>query len=126
MVEFYKTNNYILKWLYTKAENGKEAAKIVRNMPRVKHDHKDAIKEVKKIEYDEYITGLKIMESDMYFQVHNSTEQRLCNCVKKEDIYPELTEANYKKERNGQKVRYMALKENIEKAIKNRRLDVYE
>ena len=37
------------------AESSKEAAKIARSIPRVKHDHKDAILSVKKISYQEYV-----------------------------------------------------------------------
>lgn len=40
-------NNYIIKPFFVKANDGKEAAKIVRNTPRVKHDHKYAIIDVK-------------------------------------------------------------------------------
>ena len=59
-------NNYIIKCFYVKANDGEEAAKIVRQKPRVKHHHKDAIRDVIAIELEEYLTGLKIMEADMY------------------------------------------------------------
>ena len=36
------------------AEDGKEAAKMVRQFPRVKHNHKDAILSVNKIDYERY------------------------------------------------------------------------
>ena len=35
--------NYVDKIFAVKASSGKEAAAKVRNFPRVKHDHKDAI-----------------------------------------------------------------------------------
>ena len=70
-----RRNRYILKWFYLKADSGKEAARIIRFTPRVKHHHKDAIREVVIIDYDEYVNGIKIMTSDMYFNVHNSTDQ---------------------------------------------------
>lgn len=60
-------NKYILKWLYIKAIDGKEAAKIARNIPRVKHNHKDVIRELKKIPFDEYVIGLKMNLQDKYF-----------------------------------------------------------
>ena len=44
-----RRGHYIVKAFYIKADNGKEAAAKVRMLPRVKHDWKDAINEVKKI-----------------------------------------------------------------------------
>lgn len=41
--------------LYITAENGREAAKVARVMPRVKHDHKDAILSVSEIDVDSYV-----------------------------------------------------------------------
>ena len=98
-------NKYILKWFYVKAENGKDAAKIVRETPRVKHHQKYAIIEVVEIEFEEYCNGLKLMNSDMYFKVHNSSDQKIYNCVKPEEIYPEEKDIKYKKKRNGQRIR---------------------
>ncbi len=83
-------NKYITKWFYVRTENGKVAAKIVRNRPRVKHHHKDAIREVIQIKYQEYINGLRIMSDDMYFKVHNRQDQILYNCVKQEELYEEI------------------------------------
>ena len=37
------------------AESGKEAAQIARSIPRVKHDHKDAILGCVEIDYEEYL-----------------------------------------------------------------------
>ena len=47
-------NNYIPVKFAVKAESKKAAAKMVRNFPRVKHDHKDAILDVKQIDYVEF------------------------------------------------------------------------
>lgn len=102
-------NNYILKWFYVKAESGVDAARIVRNKPRVKHHHKFAIKDVKKIDFEEYINGLKTMASDPYFNVHNSRDQRLFKCIDKDDLYREVEDKGYKKERNGQRLKYELL-----------------
>lgn len=93
-------HRYITKWFYVKASSGKEAAYIVRYKPRVKHNHKDAIREVVPITYDEYIEGIKIMASDMYFNVHNSTDQKLYNCIKQEDLYPEEKNTKIKKDKS--------------------------
>ena len=64
-------NKYIEKWFYIKAKSGKEAAKIVRDLPRVKHHHKDAIKDVIKISFEEYINGKKLTDQDFFFHIHN-------------------------------------------------------
>ena len=48
------------------AEDGKDAAKRVRNYPRVKHDHKDAILNVTQINYDEYLYLLALNNNDNY------------------------------------------------------------
>ena len=84
-------NKAILKTFYIKAESGKEAAKKARNTPRVKHDHKDAIRDVVKITFEEYVAGKLKMQNDLYFQIHSSTEQRKCGCVSKDEIFKEET-----------------------------------
>ena len=110
-------NNYIIKCFYVKANDGEEAAKIVRQKPRVKHHHKDALRDVIAIELEEYLTGLKIMEADMYFKVQNSSDQRLYNCVKQEDIYPEEDKKKYKKPRNGQRLRALEMEKEMKKYV---------
>ena len=69
-------NKYILKNFYIKTDSAKKAAYIIRNVPRVKHDHKDAIRNVREITYEEYIEGAKKMGMDDYFRIHNSSEQK--------------------------------------------------
>lgn len=59
------------------ADNGKEAAKIVRRIPRVKHDHKDAIISVKEITIEEYEELIQQNKNDEYLQCHSVQEQRL-------------------------------------------------
>lgn len=46
---------YYLVDLFIKAENGRDAAKVVRKMPRVKHDHKYAVLNVREIVLDTYL-----------------------------------------------------------------------
>lgn len=72
-----RRNNYILKEFYVKAESRKEAARIVKETPRVKHDHKDVIRKVEEINLGEYCQGKKAMSEDPYFQVHSKQEQIL-------------------------------------------------
>lgn len=68
---------YIIKDFYVMANDGKKAALKVRWFPRVKHHWKDAIEAVYKITDDEYRIGVFKTHTDLYFQMKNSTEQRI-------------------------------------------------
>ena len=57
------------------AENGKEAAQIARSIPRVKHDHKDAILGCVEIDYEEYLLLQVINSNDPYLKCSNKQEQ---------------------------------------------------
>ena len=112
-------NHYILKWFYVKALTGEEAAKVVRDKPRVKHDHKDAIRDLIEISFEDYLIGLKINSEDMYFKCNNKQEQEYYKCVKLEEIYPEEKEKpNYKKKRNGQIRKYRFLEKEMKREIR--------
>lgn len=50
------------------AEDGKAAAKIARFIPRVKHNNKHAILNVKKVSYEEYLLQQDVNNSDAYLQ----------------------------------------------------------
>lgn len=80
-------NKYIIKNFYIKTDNAKKAAFIIRNTPRVKHDHKDAIRQVRKITYEEYIEGVIQNKNDLYFHIHNSSVQKriLSNDIEDEE-----------------------------------------
>ena len=58
------------------AESRKDAAKIARKMPRVKHNHKDAILSVKQISKDEYLSLKKINSSDCYLRCESKQDQK--------------------------------------------------
>ena len=85
MKEYYKVvckcghvgkKHYIPVTFCVYAENGKEAAKIARNIPRVKHNHKDAIISCSRISFNE---ALKINEAnslDVYLKCSSIQEQR--------------------------------------------------
>lgn len=83
-------NNYIVKTFAVYAENGKEAAKIARKFPRVKHNQKDAILSVQKISKQEYRNLYKQNNSDLYFRCESIQDQkRLCsltNQIKREQF----------------------------------------
>lgn len=88
---------YITKFFYVKAETKKEAAEKVRWFPRVKHHHKDAIKEVKCISQDEFVAGLKEFSKDPYFKAKNKQEQKAkCVGIDYETFYEERHQT-YKK-----------------------------
>ena len=92
-----KRNNYILKMFYVCALNGREAALIVRKMGRVKHHHKDAIRDVELISYNEYLEGLEKNNNDTYFNVQNSSDQKMfCNFTDGE-IIREAEQESFKK-----------------------------
>lgn len=87
---------YALKTFAVIAESGKEAAHKVRNLPRVKHHHKDAIVEVQKIDENRYWEIININAIDPYFSCHNVQEQR---SYVDHDIYPEENYYEPKKEK---------------------------
>ena len=69
-------NKYVIKNFYVKTESGKEAARKIRMTSRVKHDHKDAILNVREITYEEYVAGVIRCQEDDYFKIHNSSDQK--------------------------------------------------
>lgn len=75
-------NNYIIKTIPVYVESGKEAAYKVRWMGRVKHNRKDAIINVRKCTYEEYLEQKEINANDPYFKVHSRQEQEaLCEGI---------------------------------------------
>ena len=97
-------NKYIVKTIATLAEDAKEAAKKVRWMPRVKHDRKDAIIDVKKASYDEYIIIKNENDNDQYFKVRNVQEQkRLCGGLYDQTI---TYEKEVKRKRNKDTIKF--------------------
>ena len=69
-------NNYVVKTFYVKAESASDAARQIRYAPRVKHNHKDAIISVKRIDHEQYVVGAIQMQNDEYFNVYNSSDQK--------------------------------------------------
>lgn len=78
-------NKYVIKAIGITAENAKKAAKVAREMGRVKHDHKDAIRSVIEISFDEYQKIQRINKHDPYFRCKNIQEQRIY-CSNIQDI----------------------------------------
>ena len=69
-------NNYILITFPVIATNRKEAARIARNIPRCKHHHKDCIREVAKISYEEFLRIKSKNDKDPYLFCQSIQEQR--------------------------------------------------
>jgi hypothetical protein len=85
---------------YVQAENGKAAAAIVRMMPRVKHNHKDAIIAVTKISHAAYKKGAAVQRKNPYFDCRNNQEQLLVLAIIAEDIHCETYNGNSKRRRH--------------------------
>ena len=83
---------FVIKEFPVKANNGKEAAHKVRNFPRVKHHHKDAILDVVEISIDKFYALISKNNEDPYFHCINVQEQRMYQ----ETIYPEEYEKKAK------------------------------
>lgn len=69
-------NNYVNKTFAVKANNGKQAAEMVRWFPRVKHHHKDAIRYVNEITIERFHEIMEHNQQDCYFTCKNVQEQR--------------------------------------------------
>lgn len=76
-------NYYVDKIFAVKADSGKEAASMVRNFPRVKHDHKDAIRYVVMIDEVRFEEIIDTNSKDPYFQCKNIQEQRAAGDIEK-------------------------------------------
>lgn len=97
-------NNYIIKHFFVSAENGKEAAYKTRLLPRVKHHHKDAIRSVTEIDYNEFVKGLDRNNLDPYFLVNNISEQRASCAFESNEIKKEEKEIVYKKPTHAKRI----------------------
>lgn len=80
-------NNYIAITFPINAEDGKEAAEIARWIPRVKHHVKEAILDVRKINFEEYQKLSKINNSDYYLKACSRQEQNLyCDDIEERTV----------------------------------------
>lgn len=86
--------------LYITAENGREAAKVARRMPRVKHNHKDAILSVSEIDADSYVRGKGSIMDNPYWFCKNIQEQRIQCRNLEENLVAEVEKTHYLRHRN--------------------------
>jgi len=80
-------NNFYLGAFFIKAESGEDAAKKVKQYPRVKHHHKDAIRSVQEIDYQIYLKGYEEYKNNPYFVCHNKQEQKCCQEIIQDNIH---------------------------------------
>ncbi len=72
---YVKGKCYALIEFGVKAISAKEAAEKARSIPRVKHNHRDAIYRVREITYKEFLEINKRNKQDLYLQVHSKSKQ---------------------------------------------------
>lgn len=104
-------NNYIEKVFAIKASSGKEAAAIARQIPRVKHHHKDAIRYVIKIDKYRYEEIRMMNGIDPYLHCSNVQEQRRRCALEIKREYKEMTEEFRNSEKADGKKTYYKKKE---------------
>lgn len=75
------------------AESAREAARVVRYLPRVKSDHPDAILRVERISRDEYERGLRETRDNPYFRCGSRREQNALMDLIADGIRPETERA---------------------------------
>lgn len=117
-----RRGKYILMDFYVKAESGKDAAAIVRQKPRVKHDWKDAIESVGEVSEEEYLNGKAQMRNNLYFSVTNSSEQRRLNAIDYETVLHREVPA--KKKRDKDCAYFVKMDKIIKKDLKTRLAEV--
>lgn len=117
-----RRGKYILMDFYIKAESGKDAAAIVRQKPRVKHDWKDAIESVDEISEEEYLNGKSQMRENLYFVVTNSSEQRRVNAIDYEAVVSR--EVPEPRKRDKDSLYFLKMKKIINKDLKERLAEV--
>ena len=59
------------------ASSKEEAAALARQLPRVKHHHKDAIQEVREVSMEEYLVIVERNNHDPYLKCKNIQQQKL-------------------------------------------------
>jgi len=68
-------NYYMPIWFPVEAEDGRQAAAIARAIPRVKHDHKDAILDCVKTDYEGFLAQIEENAKDPYLLCRSRHEQ---------------------------------------------------
>lgn len=69
------------------ASSGKEAAELARELPRVKHDYKDAIIGVKEVDEKTYLQRRTKNYYDLYLNIDNSSEAKIIRAYMQPRIF---------------------------------------
>jgi len=69
-------NNYVEKIFAVRAKDAREAARIARAIPRVKHHHKDAIRYVVEVSEERFLEIWEMNANDPYLHCGSIQEQR--------------------------------------------------
>lgn len=93
-----------------KAINAKEAARIARDISRVKHHHKDAILDVNEISYEEYVKIRKNNTEDTYLKVSSKQDQNLY-CLNIDERLIKEEKHHKTKHNREEKLAFLKLKE---------------
>ncbi len=111
-------NFYILKDFAVVAESGKEAAAKARFFPRVKHHHKDAIRNVVKLNELEYMELKESNIKDPYLNCFNIQQQRQNDTIFNNRL-PEKEDDKCFKEKNVKYIlkKYIQQQKDADKAI---------
>ena len=108
------------------AKNGKEAAKRGRYLPRVKHQHKDAILNVIKINYEDYLMLKEINNNDPYLKCKNIQQQnKTCDLTDRLMIDEQNMVKPIDKSKRKERVEYVLKKRKLVERL-NRRESRYE
>ena len=108
--------NYIVIAFAVIAEDGKEAARIGRFMPRVKHDHPMAIVNVVRISYEDYLELKENNSNNLYLQCSSRQEQnRLCPEIYSEvkELYDDDNDEYEYKEKRKQRLEFLFKKRKV-------------
>ena len=84
-----RKGNYIPVVFAVEAESGKEAAAIARQIPRVKHDHKDAILSLYEVSREEFEKQALINKHDPYLKATNRHDHETLSVLFEHRIQPE-------------------------------------
>lgn len=87
-------SRYYAGTFYQAANDGKEAARIVRGRSRVKHDHKDAILELVQISQDDYTRGRLETRANPYFRITSAFEQNLHWDAIADSVFSEIDDSD--------------------------------
>ena len=115
--------NYIPISFAVKANSAKEASKRVRNFPRVKHDHKDAIISCKEINEEEFNNLVKINNNDSYLTCKSKREQKqTCDLINR--LVLDTNYISFNKKRGEDKLQKISFK--LKKFKEQSKYDWYE